>query len=139
MRRSYISKKKKQNMPFDLSLFNPKPYVGAGLNQHFFVMLCSAFPHARSFVESGSYLGDTAALAAQYFDRVDTIELSQDLHRAAKERFATVSNVRVHQGDSGRVLRDILPEITRPKIFWLDGHYSEGITSRGEDNTPILR
>jgi len=44
-------------------------------------------------------------------------------------------------GDSGRVLAEVLsrPEMRgRRALFWLDGHYSEGVTAKGALNTPIL-
>ena len=28
--------------------------------------------------------------------------------------------------------------MNEPCLFWLDGHYSEGITAKGQLNTPIL-
>ena len=33
---------------------------------------------------------------------------------------------------------EILSQIEEPCLFWLDGHYSEGITAKGEKETPIL-
>ena len=42
------------------------------------------------------------------------------------------------QGDSGKVLSEILLEINEPAIFWLDGHYTAGITARGVKECPIF-
>jgi hypothetical protein len=42
------------------------------------------------------------------------------------------------QGDSGNVLNQVLAEISQPALFWLDGHYSEGITAKGEKECPII-
>ena len=29
--------------------------------------------------------------------------------------------------------------MTAPALFWLDGHYSHGVTARGAQDTPILQ
>ena len=42
------------------------------------------------------------------------------------------------QGDSSKVLPELLDKIKKPCLFWLDGHYSGGITGKGDLNTPIL-
>ena len=31
----------------------------------------------------------------------------------------------------------LIKKLNEPTLFWLDGHYSAGITSRGEKDTPI--
>lgn len=36
------------------------------------------------------------------------------------------------------MLNQIVEKLGEPAIFWLDGHYSGGITSLGKKETPIL-
>ena len=91
-----------------------------------------------TFVETGTYLGLTTSRAAEIFEDVHTIELSRDLYLRAREMFAGRQNVSVHHGDSGELLVDLLPSIHFPILFYLDGHYSEGETAKGSQNTPIL-
>ena len=91
-----------------------------------------------AFVESGTYKGDTTFLAGLFFDEVHTIELSQELVEAAVVRFRNLPTVRVYQGDSGSVFKQILPRISSRILFYLDGHYSGGNTAKGECNTPIF-
>jgi hypothetical protein len=91
----------------------------------------------RTFVETGTFIGDTTAAMAQHVDQVITIELSPDLAERARKRFAQLPRVRVIEGDSGEVLPELLAELEEPALFWLDGHYSAGITARGELETPI--
>ena len=31
-----------------------------------------------------------------------------------------------------------MARLDRPALFWLDGHYSAGITARGDRDTPVL-
>jgi hypothetical protein len=40
--------------------------------------------------------------------------------------------------DSGVELLAIAKLINAPALFWLDGHYSAGVTAKGEKETPIV-
>jgi hypothetical protein len=91
-----------------------------------------------SFVETGTYLGDTTSNAAAIFDEIHTIELSKELCLKAKARFKDYKNVTVYQGDSGVVLRHVLPNIRGRSLFYLDGHYSGHVTAKGFSFTPVL-
>jgi hypothetical protein len=91
-----------------------------------------------TFIETGSFLGDTAHFAGGLFDTVHTIELSSDLAGKCRERLAPLSNVTVHEGDSAEVLGELLPGIDNSCLFWLDGHFSGGITARGVVDTPVV-
>jgi hypothetical protein len=44
----------------------------------------------------------------------------------------------VLQGDSGKVIARVMQEVSQPVLFWLDAHYSGGITARGELDSPIF-
>ena len=72
----------------------------------------------------------------KFFKRIYSIELSEDLFNMAKKRFRNNSHIKIIQGDSGDVLKNVLIEITEPGIFWLDGHYSAGITVKGKKGMP---
>lgn len=91
-----------------------------------------------SFVETGTYLGDTVAAMRGHFAKVISIELSQALHERALRRFRRCSNVVVLQGDSSQRLKDALQLIEGRALFWLDGHYSGDITAKGELECPVL-
>ena len=73
------------------------------------------------------------------FEKIYSIELNDELYGKAKERFVSDKNVTLLHGDSGEVLPMLLSNITEPVLFWLDGHYSAGITSKGNLNTPIVK
>jgi hypothetical protein len=103
-----------------------------------FVHLAQQALQYPTFVETGAFAGDMADLAGRLFPRVHTIELDPVLAERAAARFASVPHVTVHHGDSGQVLRDLLPTLVGSCLFWLDAHYSGGITARGETDTPIL-
>ena len=91
-----------------------------------------------NFVETGTYLGDSTAVAAELFDEVHSIELSKELAARAADRFGSAPRVHIYNGDSAEHLPEILKGLARPTLFWLDGHYSSGITAKGRLNTPIL-
>lgn len=93
----------------------------------------------RTLIETGTYLGGTIWATRRNFKKIYSIEVDKDLYEKAKKDFKEYEHVRIIQGDSGNVISDILKEIKEPCLFWLDGHYSEGITSKGELNTPILK
>ena len=91
-----------------------------------------------TFIEGGTYRGTTARWAGTIFGRVVTIELSEELHKAAKTRLSPMKNVDCLQGNTREVLNAILPTLTGPAVFWLDAHWSGGITAGEENECPIL-
>src|SRR5262249_15383471 len=90
-----------------------------------------------TMVETGTYLGDMDFAMRSVFSRIVTLELSKDLHAAAKERFAAIPHIECLQGDSAVLLPALITDIDHPCLFWLDAHYSAGITARAEAETPI--
>ena len=98
--------------------------------------------YARTFktnvlVETGTYLGDMVYAMRKSFSKILSFELDQELAAQARKRFANDDHITIVQGDSGRLLGDYLGDIHEPCMFWLDGHYSGGITARGSLDTPI--
>ncbi len=93
----------------------------------------------KTLVETGTYLGDMVEAQRLRFDRLISIELSQDLYKAARSRFAHAKNVTILRGDSGELMPSIVAGLEGPALFWLDGHYSAGITARGSLETPVQR
>ena len=91
----------------------------------------------RTFVETGSHYGETTAAVAKDFERVITVELCDDLYTQVKKRFSGDAHVSVLRGDSAKVLPEVLRTVNEPSLFWLDSHYTGGITARGEKETPI--
>jgi hypothetical protein len=92
-----------------------------------------------TLVETGTYLGDTVEAQRKRFRKVVSIELSPDLCRAAQSRFANMKNVTVLEGDSADLLESVVAQLRGPALFWLDGHYSAGITAQGGLDTPVQR
>jgi hypothetical protein len=89
-------------------------------------------------IETGTYYGDMVFAQKDSFDRVYSIELGMDLWEAARQRFGDFPHVEILQGDSGTVLKGLVPRLDGPGLFWLDGHYSGGVTAKGEKVSPIF-
>lgn len=89
-------------------------------------------------IETGTFLGDMVEAQKNRFDSIVSIELSEMLHKKAKRRFRNQAHISILQGDSARVLPQVVQKITGPAIFWLDGHYSAGITAKGDRVSPIM-
>lgn len=90
-----------------------------------------------TFIETGTYEGDMIDALKNNFKSLFSIELGEKLYEKAVNRFKNNSNIKILQGDSAEVLKQILPTIKTPTIFWLDAHYSQGETAKGSIDTPI--
>lgn len=88
-------------------------------------------------VETGTFLGEMVEAQRSNFEKIYSIELAGRLWQLATKRFSKYNNIRIVQGDSGKVLGQIVAELDGPAIFWLDGHYSAGITAKGDKDCPI--
>ncbi|MDB5206502.1 MAG: hypothetical protein JWR72_1577 [Flavisolibacter sp.] len=89
-------------------------------------------------VETGTYLGDMVFAMQDQFQQLFSIELSHHFYQRAVERFKKFSKVKIIKGDSGEVLKTLVPTLSSPALFWLDGHYSGGQTAKGEKECPIF-
>ena len=90
------------------------------------------------FVETGTYFGDMIEAQNLFFKDLYSIELGIDLYDKAVKRFEKENNITILQGDSGLVMKEVMKQINTPAIFWLDGHYSAGVTAKGEKECPIF-
>jgi hypothetical protein len=72
------------------------------------------------------------------FSSVVTIEASEQLHALAGAQFGHLKNIRFLRGSSPAVLRQIVPTLPTPAIYWLDAHWSGGMTAGEEYECPLL-
>ena len=91
-----------------------------------------------TLVETGTYLGDMVDAQKTKFDRIISVELSPELAQLAQQRFRRQPHIQILSGDSARVLHQLTPTLTAPALFWLDGHYSGGVTAKGDTECPIF-
>jgi hypothetical protein len=89
-------------------------------------------------IETGTYIGEMVEAQKKRFKKIYSIELAVDLFEKAKDRFKNDNNIIIVQGDSGKVLSKILLEVNESAVFWLDGHYSGGVTAKGDKECPIF-
>ncbi|MBN1830386.1 MAG: hypothetical protein JW884_14745 [Deltaproteobacteria bacterium] len=93
--------------------------------------------HLDVFIETGAYLGDMVYAVRTTFPRIWSIELDSALAEGARQRFRSHGHITIVQGDSATSLPEILAGLREPCLFWLDGHYSGGVTAKGSSETPV--
>jgi hypothetical protein len=91
-----------------------------------------------TFIETGTYRGDTVLALRHVFKRLISIEIDAALHELAKSRTAAARNINLVLGDCTVELPKILSNLGGRAAFWLDGHWSGGVTGRGDMDDPIL-
>jgi hypothetical protein len=93
-----------------------------------------------TFYESGTFLADTTLAMRNYFDNIVSVEINEPLYmRAITTIFNSgAQNIHHYLGDSSKIMADILEPFQHPIVFFLDGHWSGGITGRGEKDCPLL-
>jgi len=89
-------------------------------------------------IETGTCFGDMVEAQKNNFKKIYSIELDKILYEKAKNRFKDLLNISIINGDSGKILSNIISELKEPSLFWLDAHYSGGFTAKGDKNCPIF-
>lgn len=87
-----------------------------------------------TFIESGTFRGDTTFAVKGKFREIHSIELSEPLFNEAVNRFKEFSHIKMYRGDSGQMIRKIASEndLSQRKIFfWLDAHWCEASSVSG--------
>lgn len=92
-----------------------------------------------TLIETGTYLGDMVQAMLGTFDQIHSVELAPFYYARACRRFARRPSVHIHQGNSAKMLPQILSSLKGPALIWLDAHYSGGITARTDVDSPIER
>ena len=92
----------------------------------------------QSFVETGTFFGDMVDALKDDFQQIQSIELDEFLSSRAMRRFARHSHISILRGDSAEMLPLALKAVQSPTLFWLDAHYSGGITACGKQVSPIV-
>jgi len=92
---------------------------------------------AGCFVETGTFTGDTVWFMRDKLAKVYSIEVQPQLAALASGLFRNDPRVEIIEGDSATALADLVKRINGTTLFWLDGHYSAGLTARGASDCPI--
>ena len=91
-----------------------------------------------TWIETGTYFGETTELLSTFAKKVYTIEPEPKLYDKAVEKFMSNPTVSVINDISENALPKLLPNIEGNVCFWLDGHYSAGVTFAGPNDTPLI-
>jgi len=90
------------------------------------------------FIETGTYLGETAVWASQRFEKVFTIERSDELWKTTKNKFGHIKNIDFLLGDSREKIIEIKRQLNSTALFWLDAHWSMGNTYGEGDECALI-
>jgi hypothetical protein len=93
----------------------------------------------RQYIETGAYLGDGIRGVLGHYETIHSIELSEKWFNHNVEQFKNNKEVKVHHGDSKKILPELLANIHEPVTIFLDAHYSGSFTEFGEEETPLLK
>lgn len=77
--------------------------------------------NCKVFFETGTYMGQGTMALMKQFDRGYTTEINPKLAMAMKNR--NEKGLIVIQDHSTNALKEYLPQIEEPCLFWLDAHY----------------
>jgi hypothetical protein len=91
-----------------------------------------------TFVETGTFHGDSLANVRDLFASLHSAEVDPDLAAAAKARFHGDFGVTIHQGSSPNVLRDLHATPLGRVLYWLDAHWCESAGSDPTGQCPLL-
>jgi hypothetical protein len=89
-----------------------------------------------TFVETGTYMGDTILAMSKLFSELHTIEIKKLYYINAKNKIKK-SNINFYLGNSSTEIINICKNINTNTVFFLDGHWSAGDTGRGTKDCPL--
>ena len=90
-----------------------------------------------TFVESGTWHGETIFEVERYFKQLYTIEIKKELYEEAKERYSG-NKITFINGDSSIEMSKLVKDLNENVIFFLDGHWSKMDTGMGTKEIPLI-
>lgn len=106
------------------------------INSLFLKKLKEDFTTYKCLIETGTNNGDTIFALEPFFNKLYTIEVSQEYYTRTKNRYRG-NKIEFILGDSSEIFKNILPKINEKCIFFLDGHWSGGDTGRSNKDCPL--
>lgn len=93
---------------------------------------------SNSFIETGTFKGDTAKWASTHFEKVFTIENSREIYKETTEHLSDIKNIEFRFGHTREQLVKIVPTLNLPGIFWIDAHWCGGASYGQQDECPVV-
>ena len=110
-----------------------------GINKETMNKVAEGQRHECIFIETGTHIGDTVALALDAgFKEVRSIELEPRHYQICVDRFRENGDVKLFMGSSEELLKVITSDVEDRMVFWLDAHCSGGTTAGSFDTCPII-
>ena len=106
------------------------------IDLNFLNELQNKYTNYNTFIETGTYNGDTIFNLEPYFNKLYTIEYSEIYYNKTKNNY-NGNKINFILGDSSIIFESLLPTITENCIFFLDGHYSSGDTGQSSLDCPL--
>jgi hypothetical protein len=107
------------------------------INKAFLDLLKDDYNKFTTFIETGTLNGDTIFSVEPLFNSLYTIEVSNKYYTNTKQKYKG-NKIQFLFGDSSLVFLNLLPTLTEPTIFFLDGHWSSGDTGRSAKDCPLI-
>ncbi|MFA7272963.1 MAG: hypothetical protein WC044_03795 [Crocinitomicaceae bacterium] len=85
-----------------------------------FMEWCST--KTNTFIETGTFKGQTTKLSSQFFKNVMTVEINPENYALSKANLNGISNIDMYFGDTNELLADMIQKAEGPITFWLDAH-----------------
>jgi hypothetical protein len=130
-------------------LISGRPAPPPPIVKHIIISSVALLCSSDILVETGTYTGMTTHIMSKLFAKLITLEASEELYNLAKRRFASKAHITcIHEHSLAKAHQDILNEMSllcpenphqAKVLFWLDAHYSGGITSMDGGLCPLLQ
>jgi hypothetical protein len=80
------------------------------------------------FFETGTHKGDSVRDALRLgFEKVISVEIVPELYQSNADYFNGQDSVHLFLGDSKDKMNEMLNLVDSPALFWLDGHFENGL------------
>jgi hypothetical protein len=77
----------------------------------------------RVLVETGTYYGEMVEAMKGRFAEIYSVEFDSQLAQRAAKKFARWPHIHILEGDSQKVVPELLKSLKEPTLFWLDAGY----------------
>lgn len=94
-----------------------------------------------TFVETGTFHGDTLIAMAPLFEKLYSVELSKELWEESSKRLKEFKHVSISLDDSPQFIQKLQPSLKNDSVlYWLDAHWCVSDNTAGEDSQcPLVK